>query len=993
MTEEKASCVFFKKRVRQAIRQKKASSSSEEEHVEVKRKQKRPEFNPLHHQESRLNREQVATASLEIDTERTCDAQAIFERAQRLNKEQASQKSKIYLGMNNYTQYVEKKDTALGNASSGFNRKGPMRAPSNLRATVRWDYQPDICKDYKETGFCNFGDSCKFLHDRSDYKHGWQIEQELSEGTYGIDGTDNRYEIGHHSSEEEPDEDLPWQCLICRNDYKDPVVTKCRHYFCGECALKRYKKTARCYACTSDTKGFFKFAKDLLPRLAALRKKRAAKQKDVGSEDELLDEADNDTSRPASPSVPTSPSHVAEPECLPNNDSSFPSTKPTDPESDSTHTSRVLLPVSSEPKWAQPEAPEYCNTDEERLPMEDLYAIVGCSRSASTDEISRHVKQARLRYHPDKNVFDTDDSSRTMRNKRFLDVEKAWNILRYPDKRSAYDSLYRQYDLMKDSAGFPVQGEMKLAEFSYEAVVEKCGESNPPFSDGVYWTTCRCGGTFVLDALAACCKANFVPCSDCSLVLRVVYPENDLRSFWSMDFSNRTNTTLTVHDVTTENETSCSEGILRPPPFQGSAEDKTVTRSRQALFLRQSLMIADRFSRRDVTYEMLCAAVPWLEREQFDDIAIERNAHGNCGYVLCTNPWSDPPKQKYAISSRSRKVYDVTQRKPFCSDWCYSAARHIRKQISKEPGWCRSQTHQSPLATLTLLSKNSRIRPGQIVLDALKRWRLTEEDEKVTTESDSELDDAESYSVASDPSDSGRDLFDGFESDSDPKQTVRYSDMKPDVTNLAPDETAWGVKVELPTHNLVVEHIAPPNCLPSSHFQSPKDRNPQCPESKPIMNITQAVTTRLLQWISSRAFSILTGTNNHEMTLDDDHIKTQAAEKSQEPDSLPPGIPPLVDSVSADTIRRHLLMDELIGSLTNRNVHTTKAERGLIALSLLWLMAPSNPALKLILDLSQLADLLKPPVSELSTNDFLENIVQPIVNHFADTQKSDIDSL
>lgn len=36
-------------------------------------------------------------------------------------------------------------------------RKGPIRAPEHLRATVRWDYQPDICKDYKETGFCGFG--------------------------------------------------------------------------------------------------------------------------------------------------------------------------------------------------------------------------------------------------------------------------------------------------------------------------------------------------------------------------------------------------------------------------------------------------------------------------------------------------------------------------------------------------------------------------------------------------------------------------------------------------------------------------------------------------------------------------------------------------------------------------------------------------------------------------------------------------------------------
>ena len=64
-------------------------------------------------------------------------------------------------------------------------RRGPIRAPANLRSTVRWDYQPDVCKDFKETGFCGFGDSCKFMHDRSDYKHGWQLEREMEQGSYG----------------------------------------------------------------------------------------------------------------------------------------------------------------------------------------------------------------------------------------------------------------------------------------------------------------------------------------------------------------------------------------------------------------------------------------------------------------------------------------------------------------------------------------------------------------------------------------------------------------------------------------------------------------------------------------------------------------------------------------------------------------------------------------------------------------------------------------
>jgi RING finger protein 113A len=46
-----------------------------------------------------------------------------------------------------------------------------------VRVSARFDYQPDICKDYKETGFCSYGDACKFMHDRGDYKSGWELER------------------------------------------------------------------------------------------------------------------------------------------------------------------------------------------------------------------------------------------------------------------------------------------------------------------------------------------------------------------------------------------------------------------------------------------------------------------------------------------------------------------------------------------------------------------------------------------------------------------------------------------------------------------------------------------------------------------------------------------------------------------------------------------------------------------------------------------------
>ncbi|XP_028042258.1 E3 ubiquitin-protein ligase RNF113A [Bombyx mandarina] len=200
-----------------------------------------------------------ATATYELDTERDRDAQAIFEKAQKINEELHGQADdKIYRGINNYAQYYKKKDTAAGNASSGLVRKGPIRAPANLRATVRWDYQPDICKDYKETGFCGFGDSCKFLHDRSDYKHGWQLEREELE-TPGQDG-DSDYEI--HS-----DEELPFKCFVCREGFTNPVVTKCKHYFCERCALEQYKKSTRCFICNAQTGGVFNPAKELEAKL------------------------------------------------------------------------------------------------------------------------------------------------------------------------------------------------------------------------------------------------------------------------------------------------------------------------------------------------------------------------------------------------------------------------------------------------------------------------------------------------------------------------------------------------------------------------------------------------------------------------------------------------------------------------------------------------------------------------------------------------------
>ncbi|CAD5230910.1 unnamed protein product [Bursaphelenchus xylophilus] len=131
--------------------------------------------------QSDVPRDMGATKVSEVDTERDKDYQAQFERVQKELEEKGAQPGtsgeKIYRGLKMYGAKAAK-DTVKGKASSGLNHYGPIRNQQFMRASVRWDFAPDICKDYKETGFCTFGDSCKFLHDRSDYKHGWEIEAE-----------------------------------------------------------------------------------------------------------------------------------------------------------------------------------------------------------------------------------------------------------------------------------------------------------------------------------------------------------------------------------------------------------------------------------------------------------------------------------------------------------------------------------------------------------------------------------------------------------------------------------------------------------------------------------------------------------------------------------------------------------------------------------------------------------------------------------------------
>ncbi|CAN0574429.1 unnamed protein product, partial [Ectocarpus sp. 12 AP-2014] len=89
-----------------------------------------------------------ATHYTEVDTQADRDTRAILEKNIRLNEEGATtDKDGLYHGMAGYKNHIKKDEAQIGgNKHTGT--QGPIRAPTFLRATCRFDYQPDICKDY-----------------------------------------------------------------------------------------------------------------------------------------------------------------------------------------------------------------------------------------------------------------------------------------------------------------------------------------------------------------------------------------------------------------------------------------------------------------------------------------------------------------------------------------------------------------------------------------------------------------------------------------------------------------------------------------------------------------------------------------------------------------------------------------------------------------------------------------------------------------------------
>lgn len=93
---------------------------------------------------------------------------------------------------------------------------------------------------------------------------------------------------GEAVQEEEPEDEVPFACLICRQDFKDPIVTKCGHYFCQNCAIQHHRKSPKCFACGTPTGGTFTIARELVAKLAERKRRMEEQEKEDRAKNEAL---------------------------------------------------------------------------------------------------------------------------------------------------------------------------------------------------------------------------------------------------------------------------------------------------------------------------------------------------------------------------------------------------------------------------------------------------------------------------------------------------------------------------------------------------------------------------------------------------------------------------------------------------------------------------------------------------------------------------------
>ncbi|XP_027877536.1 putative RNA polymerase II subunit B1 CTD phosphatase rpap2 [Xiphophorus couchianus] len=163
---------------------------------------------------------------------------------------------------------------------------------------------------------------------------------------------------------------------------------------------------------------------------------------------------------------------------------------------------------------------------------------------------------------------------------------------------------------------------------------------------------------------------------------------------------------------------------VRTAEEEARRREEVKERLREKLELeRRALKVVERLLEDSVAEDFLIDCAKLITPANYKDTVEERFIAKLCGYPVCPNKLGKIPNQRFKISTKTNRVYDITERKCFCSNFCYKASKHYELQISKTPLWLRQ--HESP-PEVRLLKKGDGGSSGEEVL--LSERCLKEED-------------------------------------------------------------------------------------------------------------------------------------------------------------------------------------------------------------------------------------------------------------------------
>ncbi|KAI8512398.1 RNA polymerase II associated protein 2 [Branchiostoma belcheri] len=120
----------------------------------------------------------------------------------------------------------------------------------------------------------------------------------------------------------------------------------------------------------------------------------------------------------------------------------------------------------------------------------------------------------------------------------------------------------------------------------------------------------------------------------------------------------------------------------------------------------KAFRIVERLLDNPVDMDFFVNCAQYIEPSHYTDVMVERAIIGQCGYPVCNNKLpKDKPKQQYHIDTKHNKVYDITERKNFCSNWCYKASQYYKNQLFTSPVWAREK--ERPVAVRLLQRERS----------------------------------------------------------------------------------------------------------------------------------------------------------------------------------------------------------------------------------------------------------------------------------------------